>query len=285
MSLSTFVLCAACVLSADPAPAESKTDLHAQWRPAFDAAAAEYTLLPSAESKPLKLVEKPIYQWARSGPHDGNNGAIYVWTNQGCAEAVACFWRAPDGDGKVSIAHELHSLSPRVLVSQRDGLHDWKPTAGLLRRPVPDAAVPAATARARLQQMRAIGRIFAARSVSSGGERTELRLLPQPLYRYDSTSPDVIDGALFSFVCSVGTDPEVFLLLEAVKTKQGAQWHYAVARFSHLNLFVDFQEREVWQAVRSPQDTIAHSADYTYWLFHNPLEPEPIDRARRKRSR
>jgi hypothetical protein len=118
--------------------------------------------------------------------------------------------------------------------------------------------------------MRTIGRNFTARTVSSKDERTELRLLTQPLYRYESTDPDVTDGAMFAFVCSVGTDPELFLLLESRATKEGPRWHYALARFSHMNLFVNYKKHEVWQAVRDKSDTIAHSADRAYWLFHEP---------------
>ena len=130
--------------------------------------------------------------------------------------------------------------------------------------------------------MRSICRDFAASSVSSQSERTELRLLPQPLYRYQSKNADVIDGALFSFVCSVGTDPEVFLLLEARKVDDGMRWHYSLARFSHMNLFVTYKDREVWQAVRDEKDTIAHSADNTYWLFHEPFDLQRLKETRDK---
>ena len=33
-----------------------------------------------------------------------------------------------------------------------------------------------------------------------------MRLLAQPIYRYENTKGDLIDGALFAFV--LGTDPE-----------------------------------------------------------------------------
>jgi hypothetical protein len=55
------------------------------------------------------------------------------------------------------------------------------------------------------------------------GQRTELRLLSTPVYRYQ------VDGALFAFVCAVATDPEAFLLLEARKTDEGPRLHYAFA--------------------------------------------------------
>jgi hypothetical protein len=280
MVVSLSLLTVVYLLGVEPQtpPEQSAAEIQAQWLPVFERTAHEYRLVPTNSAEVLKLLDRPVYKWARSGPHGGTNGGVFVWINRGCAEAVGCFWRYPASDGKVSIAHELHSLSPEVLTSEREGPHSWKPKSGLPRQLLADAAPPAATPTARLKQMRAICRDFAARSVSGNGERTELRLLPQPLYRYQSTNPDLTDGALFAFVCTVGTDPEVFLQVESIETAQGPRWHYALARFSHLNLFVDYQGREVWQSVRDEKDTIAHSADNKYWLFHEPIDEKQIER-------
>jgi hypothetical protein len=236
MTLQAVGLVALLLLGVDSDSATSASEpidseIAAQWQPIFGRVAAEYELLPENDSKPLKVLERPVYKWARSGAFGGTNGAIYVWTRSGCAEAVACFWRSPAADGKISVAHELHSLAPTLLTSNRTGSHPWKPSAGVQRQLLADAPVPAATESGRLRQMRSICRDFAASTVSSSDERTELRLLPQPLYRYESTDPEMVDGALFAFVCSVGTDPEVFLVLEARETKEGKRWHYALARF------------------------------------------------------
>lgn len=252
---------------------ETEAELRAQWRQAFDKAAAGYRLTHESGEDELKLpLDRPVYTWARSGAHGGSFGSIYVWTCRGNAEAVGCFWRYPGEDGKASLVNELHSLSPEILRSSGKGSDSWKPKAGLKRSRVSDAPTPAKGASGRLQQMRALARDFTAKSVSEGGERTELRLLTQPLYRYDSTDPAVIDGALFAFVCSIGTDPEVFLLLEARDTAEGPRWHFALARFSHMDLFVSYKDREVWQALRDEENTLSQNADQTYWVFGTPLD-------------
>jgi hypothetical protein len=268
-----FVLATLYLFHADFAATADETDaaMRAQWRQIFDGVAADYRLVPESESQGLTLLDRPTYTWARSGPHGGTYGAVYVWTRRGNAEAVACFWRNPGTDGTLSVVHELHSLSPVALRSLGKDSDSWKPKAGLKRHLLADAPVPAASASGRMQQMRALCRDFSARSVSARQERTELRLLPQPLYRYESTNPDVVDGALFAFVCSIGTDPEVFLLLEAINTDDGPRWHYAPARFSHMDLFVSFKDREVWQALRDQDNTLSHNADHTYWVFHQPF--------------
>ena len=65
--------------------------------------------------------------------------------------------------------------------------------------------------------MRDLAREFSGTTQDLEEHRWELRLLPQPLYRYESTDPDVLDGAVFAFVTSAGTDPEAILVLEARK--------------------------------------------------------------------
>lgn len=279
MSYALWVIVLPVVLGAEPdaASQHSEEPTNAEWRAVFDRVADSYKLVGDTEQHELALVERATYTWARSGPFGGTYGAVYVWTHRGNVESVACFWRNPGATGKVSIVHELHSLSPVVLHSHGEGSQSWKPKAGVERHLLANAPVPAASAVGRMQQMRAFCRDFSARSVGARGDRTELRLLPQPLYRYQSTDPDVLDGGLFAFVCSVGTDPEVFLQLEALSTPEGPRWHYTLARFSHMDLFVDYQEKQVWQALRDQENPIASNADHTYWVFHQPFDPKSGD--------
>jgi hypothetical protein len=269
MHLLTYTVVLASVLAAQPAPEVTEND---RWRQAFDRVAANYELVRGDADQRLALLDRPTYLWARSGPEGGTYGAVYVWTDRGNAEAVACFWRYIRPDGKASLVHELHSLSPLPLRSEGAGTDSWKPKAGMKRHLLADAPIPAATPAGRMQQMRALCRDFAAHSVGANGDRTELRLLPQPLYRSRSTNPDVLDGALFAFVCSVGTDPEVFLQLETVNTADGPRWHYTAARFSHMDLFVEYRGAAVWRAVRDRDNPIAHNADHTYWVFHQAVD-------------
>src|SRR5262249_52453190 len=80
----------------------------------------------------------------------------------------------------------------------------------------------------------------------NGGE-WELRLLPQPLIRYQPKDGPVIDGALFTFVWTRGTDPELVLLLECRKTSAGRGWFYASVRFSNRALWLKHHDIEVWR--------------------------------------
>lgn len=269
------------VLSQSPAEdgSEQRANRSAIWNAHFDHAAEGYGIYRDlAHEQKLELRPKPIYKWAAPAAADGIFGAVYVWTYKGCAENVVCFWRSVQGN-QITLVHELHSLSPVQLNPARTGTHIWKPTDGLTRRAVEGAPAPAQMSSARLIQMRRLADAFSAHT-EAPGDRRELRLLSTPLYRYESTNPEVIDGALFAFVCTAGTDPEAFLLIEARQTNDGPRWHYAIARFSHLDTVVSYDGKQVWKAQRGLNDTIFHNADYTYLMFSEPA-PEPSNVANR----
>lgn len=59
-----------------------------------------------------------------------------------------------------------------------------------------------------------------------------LRGLPQPIFRYGSRDPEVLDGAIFAFV--EGTEPELLLAIEARKTANGFEWQYAIGRLNSI---------------------------------------------------
>ncbi|HQU46772.1 MAG TPA: hypothetical protein PK867_28470, partial [Pirellulales bacterium] len=123
---------------------------------------------------------------------------------------------------------------------------------------------------------RSLARGFSGHTVAVDGARRELRLLTAPLYRYQSTDADLLDGALFAFVCSVCTDPEVFLLVESARTADGPRWHYALARFGNRDLFMKYRDDEVWRSVRGGDDVLLHNADNTYWLFHEGITEDAL---------
>lgn len=278
MHLSPVVLALSCLFGADPESPADQLDATArtQWRRAFDEVAEGYKLVRATDNARLTLVDRATYTWARSGAEGGTYGAVYVWTHRGNAEAVACFWRYVRPDRRLAIVHEWHSLSPNTLTAESELANSWTTKTGWKREPVPGAPLPAETAAGRMQQMRTICRAFSAHSTGENDDRTELRLLPQPLYRFESTNPDVIDGGLFAFVCSIGTDPELFLQLEAHQSEGEPKWTYSLGRFSHLNLSVSYRDKEVWTAISNADNPISRNADYTYWVFHQPFDPKML---------
>jgi hypothetical protein len=202
------------------------------------------------------LHDESLFHWGNPA-RNGEDGAVFVWTLDGHPEVIASVFTYRFKD-TIRRKHEYHSLAAGPLTAEYQGQRVWAPTtAGVAFQPVPDAPEPATNPRLRLTQMKALARDFSARMVDAEGLKSDLRLMAQPLIRYEPKSTEVIDGALFSF--SLGTDPEVLLLLEA-RTGQGraakdAVWQYAFARFHYVSLTASYKNQEVWHVEPLPDIT------------------------------
>jgi len=238
--------------------------------------AASYSIFrDTSRTEKLELRREPVYRWTNPTRVGGQVGEVFVWTYRGRPEVVGSIFSHPAENHQRVMCHELHSLSMAVLVVDRTASEQWAPqAAGVDLKPVEGAPLPAGTAGQRTAQVRSLAREFSGRSLSDAGQAWELRLLPQPLYRYESTDPDVIDGALFTLVSSAGTDPEIILALEARKTPSGPRWVYGAARFSDMNLWLKHKNQEVWSSIRSEENTFYHDAKHRFRFYQDRIIPE-----------
>jgi len=238
--------------------------------PIYVKEAEAYSLaVESDPKKPLELKKEPIFEWTNPIRENLQHGVIFLWLRDGRPAALGCVFSAPFASlrGR-KISHELHALDrEKLLVDRPNALNEWKPQAGLARKELPDAGEPAATRTARLAQMRQLAREFTGHEIDSEGKRGELRLLPAPLYRYPEAESGTVDGALFALVNTVGTDPEVLLLIEARKTDGKTRWEYECGRFSDRNLYVQRKDKEFWSSINSETNTILHDPLHTYIAY------------------
>ncbi len=220
--------------------------------------AGEYEIC-SADSprRACSLRTTPVLRWNQP-VRGGDDGAVYVWLDNGRPAAIGTVfaWPLPEGDRIVT--HEMHALAVESLSAKYEGQEVWtvgKPALDF--KPVPNAPAPAESAPQRLAQMRTLSREFTAKAIDQKEGSWELRLLGQPLYRYElKDDPDLLDGAVLAFV--QGTDPEILLILEARRHGEQTRWEYALARFSDMRLFVQHNNVEVWKApVSTPNDSKA----------------------------
>jgi hypothetical protein len=120
---------------------------------------------------------------------------------------------------------------------------------------LPDAPKPAATATARLTQMRQLARRFAAKETYFQ-EKVECRLIAQPIDRYQSEAQKITDGAIFAL--ANGTNPEIGIVIET----DGTRWRYGVLRLSAAESSVTLDGKEV--AAYGPHKSGAsHDGPYT----------------------
>ena len=190
------------------------------------------------------------------------DGSIWMWGQKGRPDVVLQLWTH---DPREAIwGYAFSSLSTNRVTAQGDGNWKWAPTRpGLQPKPFPKGPTPATEKRARMRQIKALARRFGAYQFwDPGNQRSELRVLPQPVHRYSDRESGLLDGAIF--VIAHATDPEIFLLIEAVSQDTSpATWQYGLARLGHAEFHVKLDGKEVWQ-----QHRVAEAApDDPYFLF------------------
>jgi hypothetical protein len=242
--------CLLIVLTQVPAPADTNAEAA---RLLTMQAAQEYQfLVDDASQRPLTLQPTPILRW--SNPVVGEiYGNVFVWTDSGRPAVVGSFlkWFSPHTHG----ADELHSLASGPLRVFKDKEQVWRPDKrGVEWRPLDDPPAPGASAAIRLQQLRRLSRMFSCEKTSREHETSPLRLLTQPVYRYSSPEHDVQDGAMFAFV--LGTDPEAFLIIEAIDAGGDVGWQYTVARMNSDKLVMRRGDELVWETDVLPWATV-----------------------------
>jgi hypothetical protein len=227
--------------------------------------AGSYALARDNDDAKITLVPDSVFQW--TNPVNGIvHGRLMLWTANGRPEAIVGVykWYHPFKHR----TNEFMSLSTSTFAATRDGLVAWNPRRpGVEFKPIPDAPAPASTPAARLRQMRELAKDFAGRETTREDVVRELRLLTQPIHRYDAASADVTDGSLFVF--AQGTDPEAFLLIEARKLDGAIRWQYALARMNSIALRVEHKGREVWSLPIMEWATVDnHREPYTTYRFN-----------------
>ncbi len=232
---------------------------------------SEYSLtVESAPKTKLELKKEPIFQWSNPVEQGLHQGVIFLWLRDGRPAALGGIWShpAPRWKGR-KVLHEFLALDrDKLRVSRPNALNEWKPQAGLERKEIPDAGTPAATAGARLVQIRRLAQEFTGHSIDNERQRWELRLLPTPLYRYPEAKSGVIDGALFAWTSSAGTDPEVLLLIEARQEDGKTRWEYACGRFGVISMYVQHKGTEVWSSILNGSSNVwTHDRLHLYRIY------------------
>ena len=273
VAMATAVLVIRCVVPG------AETDSPPDWQPYFRELARSYRMTAqSVPDEPLTLHEPPVLRWTQP-VRGGDDGALYVWLKDGEPAVVGTMFCWPHADGYRVVVNEFHSLLSEPLTAVRDGRVAWTPDeAGIAWRPFESAPAPGGTAAQRLLQMRRLANRFRGENLDDDSRQTwKLRLLPQPLYRFDlsqqreESKTTALDGALFTLAS--GTDPEILILIAARATDEGDRWTWAVARFSDRPLTAWLDEEKIWSVERA-QPT--RSKPHTYFDVDRLVQPPEI---------
>ena len=225
--------------------------------------AARYEFTVNDQAK-AALVKQPLLRW--SNPVGGDwDGRVYLWTTDNRPAVIASIYKAYHRDGQ-PISHEFHSLTDGKLSAIKAGRRIWETEqGGISWKPIPNSSQLMPTKRLGAAQIRALARKFSVDKKERDGTPRQLRLLSQPVYRYQTMASEAIPAGLFVFAQT--TDPEVLLLIEARPTDSGPRWHYALARLNSVELRVSYEGTEVWEVAEMPWAAVKdRRAPYT--VFH-----------------
>ncbi len=209
-----------------------------------------------------KLHPDPILRYsdpAREFP----DATLWLWTREGCPSVVSKLERARVATGMVwqyclagasEESAAVHWADDTVWKAKRAGL-EWKPLA--LEQ------VPKATPAGRLIQFRELARSFAGTITTHEGDKEELRLLTQPLFRYAGEPRQVSDGVIFG-LASNGTNPECLLLLQSRRSTAG---NAATWEFGCIGLSAELIEIRRGTEVVFQHEGALKPGDHGHWLW------------------
>src|SRR5262245_7104925 len=109
--------------------------------------------IETAPKKALELKKEPIFEWSNPVREGLQQGVVFLWLRDGRPSALCSVFSQPhDKPAGRQVIHEFHALDTEKLIVTRpkEALNQWKPEAGLVRKELPDAGVPAEAAGARL---------------------------------------------------------------------------------------------------------------------------------------
>ncbi len=271
--IAATALVGVCLAARSASPQDGTRSTSADRVAAMRELAQAITLVQAPAGTKAALISEPIYRFDDPA-RLFSDGTIWAFGKSGRPDALLCLSLEKNDRGQVNWIHELTSLSSGPVAASsrhRSGPWAWNPKEpGIVLKPILKDQPPAGDHGQRLRQMREAARRFKASESldparNDPSDRFELRLLPQPVLRYQGSDAALVDGAIF--LLAYGRNPEIALLIEARREHKGEPaWFYGLARIGAARFRVKLDDREVADL---PKPVVAGWRDL-YFLFDRP---------------
>lgn len=231
---------------------------------------SEVTVTSSAKGRDpvIEMLPNPLLTYGDAA-RNNEAGTLWAWGKSGRPVAFLELYRNVGKDQPW--VHALTLTSPELVQLKGPLDKKWTPQSShFALKDIPDSPEVGDKPAIRLRQMKEISRRFEAHEFwDPNNSRFELRLLVQPVHRYQDESIMLTDGAVF--VLAHGTNPEVLIQIEAHADQQPSRWRYGFARLGSAEMHVSFDGIEVWTVPRTP-GIVGQPVD-PYWLFWTAQTP------------
>lgn len=241
-----------CWGQATDAPVDSPDYTAKQIRRTLVRQAQDYDIRAAKGGPAWKLHTKSLLNWNNPG-RSTEQGVLMVWLDEGMPMVLASLFTYDWLGTKTK--HEFISLASTGLEVELGGEVAWTPSRpGVKWIPFEGkggagrASVGLAgnSKGRRMTQMRSIARRFEVRLKNPETNNVApLRLMSQPVFRFESKKHNTLDGAIFSFC--VATDPEAFLLMRANEERK---WEFAFVQSIDWEVSAWLSKKKVWSVER-----------------------------------
>lgn len=259
-AFAVMFVSAMAVLAEDDSPKQAESSALMEAREHM----SEFSVNSSAKGRDaaIEMLPNPLLTYGDAA-RNNEAGTLWAWGKSGRPVAFLELYRSVGKDQPW--VHALTLTSPELIQLQAPTGPRWTPKKShFALKDVPNSPTVEDKPAVRLRQMKEISRRFEAHEFwDPDNSRFELRLLVQPVHRYQDESAKLTDGAVF--VLAHGTNPEVLVQIEAHGTEQPPRWKYSFARLGSAELHVLFDGKEVWTEPRTP-GIVGQPVD-PYWLF------------------
>lgn len=205
--------------------------------------AAESYVIRTKEKRKLKAVPGSLLNW--SNPvRNQELGGLFIWTlDERPAVLVTIYTFVAS---KLEHKHEAISFSEQPLTAECGGRVVWTPSPTTMQwKTIQSPIEPQLGSSRLLLQMRQVARRLHAKKTQRGDE-IDLKLLPQPLYQYESKEGG-FSGALFAFV--EATDPDLVVLVEAYKKSDDqAAWRIGAMPSHWIAVELGVGNETIWES-------------------------------------